>query len=353
MAWRRPQSHFWQLRQTADTCASGGDAAKAAAAGAGTAAWYARRARLRAAVFDTRGHEPWTPPSPARSVATGVLAEVREDAVVLDTRHGTEFFALSPGTVTWAGAYTAPSALHPGDDIIVRYRAPGAGTADLLIAERVWARIGRVAGAIIEADGPEFLVDAGRKDGTPRRVVLATATARQVQVRFPRLEPGYLLDVIGTRQGDHLLAVAPATAQPPYRAGRPPPAPRVTGPVPVPISGSAVWHEPDDEPPGLLGLGYPALDPESGTQPAGGTGCVRLPYLSLGSAVRIGNECAGRSAVLPVTSDGAMARLFCDRCVRCGTSPKGRVADLTVAAFAELGGNLEDGCFNATMTTNL
>jgi hypothetical protein len=26
------------------------------------------------------------------------------------------------------------------------------------------------------------------------------------------------------------------------------------------------------------------------------------------------------------------------------------VADLTMAAFVELGGNLEDGCFNATLT---
>ena len=80
-------------------------------------------------------------------------------------------------------------------------------------------------------------------------------------------------------------------------------------------------------------------------------GCVRLPYLSLGATVRIRNECADRAAVLPVTSDGAMARQFCDRCVKCGTSPKGRVADLTMAAFVELGGNLEDGCFNATLTT--
>jgi hypothetical protein len=46
-----------------------------------------------------------------------------------------------------------------------------------------------------------------------------------------------------------------------------------------------------------------------------------------------------------------MAREFCDRCVTCGTSPKGRIADLTMAAFVELGGNLEDGCFNATLTT--
>jgi hypothetical protein len=44
-----------------------------------------------------------------------------------------------------------------------------------------------------------------------------------------------------------------------------------------------------------------------------------------------------------------IARQFCDRCLACATSPKGRVADLTMAAFVELGGNLEDGCFNATL----
>jgi hypothetical protein len=51
-----------------------------------------------------------------------------------------------------------------------------------------------------------------------------------------------------------------------------------------------------------------------------------------------------------VTGCGATARLFCDRCIACGTSPRGRVADLTVPAFAALGGDLEAGCFNATIT---
>ena len=98
------------------------------------------------------------------------------------------------------------------------------------------------------------------------------------------------------------------------------------------------------------------LDPETEAEQADPSAsgqvqpCVRLPYLSLGSAVRIRNECADRAAVLPVTSCSASAREFCDRCVKCGTSPRVRVADLTIAAFVELGGNLEDGCFNATLT---
>lgn len=318
----------------------------------GSSAGHARRALLRATVFETRDREFWSHrPAVARSVATGVIAEVREDAIVLDGPGGTELFSVSPRTVTWMGAVTIPSVLRSGDRVIIRHRPLDAAVPVRRLAERIWARIGRVAGTIVAVKGREFLVDTGRADGSPQKVVVAAASARQVEVRFPRLAPGYLLDVIGTRHGGQLLAVVPATAQPPYRAGQAPPPPMVNGPLPASISGTAVWHEPENEPPGLLGLGYPALDPEDGAQPAdGGTGCVRLPYLSLGSTVRLRNECAGRSAVLPVTSNGALARQFCDRCVECGTSPKGRLADLTMAAFVELGGNLEDGCFNATMT---
>ena len=316
----------------------------------GTPDWYARRALLRATVFGQHRELWMRQPAVAASVAIGVLAEVREDSLTLETDRGTESFALSPATVTWLGARTSPSALRPGDPLILRHHAPDPDLPERRLAEYIWARIGRVAGTIVEARGSEFLVDAHGRD--TQHIVVATAASRQIQVRFPRLAPGYLIDVIGTRHPDHLLAVTPATAQPPYHAGHSPSPPMVNGHVSMPVTGSGVWHEPDGEPPGLLGLGYPAIDPEeSGTQLAGGTGCVRLPYLSLGSAVRIRNECGGRAAMLPVTSEGVTARQFCDRCVKCGTSPKGRVADLTVAAFVELGGNLEDGCFNATLTT--
>ncbi|MGH3174479.1 MAG: hypothetical protein ACRDPF_11545 [Streptosporangiaceae bacterium] len=87
-----------------------------------------------------------------------------------------------------------------------------------------------------------------------------------------------------------------------------------------------------------------AVDPH-----ATGSGCVRLPYLSVGSLIRLRNDCAEQDRVVPVTSCGATALLFCDRCLTCGTSRKGRIADLTMTAFVELGGALEVGCFNATM----
>jgi hypothetical protein len=333
---------------------------------------------LRAAVFDNpvfdgREQEFWAhrPPT-AATVVTGVLAEVTPRAIVIARSDGEQFLALSPSTVTWLGAKVSPSALRAGDPVIVRRRAhrlaaDGGVAADggraaqspsASVAERIWARIGRVAGEIMEVRGRELVVDTGQHGREPDRVVIAEASLRHVQVRFPRLTPGYLIDVIGTRRGDgYLLAVTPATAQPPYLAAHPPAPPPTGAHSGGPISGAAVWHEPGDERADLLGVGYAALDPETEGGPAGPgqaghqhEPCARLPYLSLGSAVRVSNECADRAAVLPVTSCSASARQFCDRCVKCGTSPRARVADLTMAAFVELGGNLEDGCFNATLT---
>jgi hypothetical protein len=315
----------------------------------------------------------------------------------LQTREGEERLAMTPATAAWRGSTVAPVTLHRGDQVIVRKSA-----ARRAVAERVWAGIGRVTGTILEAraSGPslgtgsprslELLVDEGPAKGR-KIVVIARETYRQILVRFPRLEPGYLIDVIGLRQWGFLQAVTPATAQPAYRADHPPAPPLVSARVPNPVSGTAVWHEPGEEPASLLGMAYPAVDPETGCGPhsvhqhgagqqgadqqgAGrdgadqdgadqdrvirrgidphhvGPGCVRLPYLSVGSVVTVHNECSGLSASLPVTSCGASARLFCDRCVECRTSPRGRVADLTMAAFVELGGLLENGCFNAALT---
>jgi len=310
---------------------------------------YIRRPALRAAVFGQRGsayHSMWDrSPVIGRATVTGQVADVSPHIVVLHTAQGEQRITLSPCTTAWRGAAVPPAWLRTGDVAIVRRHAKRN------VAERIWAQIGRVSGTIIETDGTALLIDKGSARRGRAIVLIDKSSLRKIQVRFPRLEPGYLIDVIGLRQQSYLQALAPATSQPPYRADHSPAPPLISGRIPVPVSGTAVWHEPGAEPPGLLGLAYPALDPETNCEDphATGPGCVRLPYLSVGSAVRIRNECAGRSAVLPVTSCGAAARLFCDRCVECGTSPRGRIADLTMTAFVELGGNLEDGCFNATL----
>ena len=313
-----------QVRRKADICASCADLADS-----GTPARYARRALLRAAVFDNpvfdgREQEFWAHrPAAAASVATGVIAEVRDDAIVLDGADGDRVprrlrRAPSPGS----GPRASPSAL--------RRRGPGHHQAPdrwppprpaPRCAERIWARIGRVTGEIVAADGREFLVDAGPHDRAPRAGRdRRRRRSRQIQVRFPRLAPGYLLDVIGTRHGDgYLLAVTPATAQPPYRAGHPPAPPLVSGAAAGPDQRIGGLARAGRRAADLLGLGYPALDPETEGGPAGrrrheaASGC-RTCRSAAPSGSR--NECADRSAVLPVTSDGAMARQFCDRCVQ-------------------------------------
>lgn len=327
----------------------------------GTPDRFTRRALLRDTVFgpdDNRYHSLGDRrPLDARTAVLGTLIDVSPHIIVLRTANGDQRLTLSPRTVAWRGTRVPPARLHSGDSVIVRH-FPGRP-----VVEHIWAQIGRVTGTIIEADGSQLLVDEGPTRRGRQIVRIEAGSFRQILVRFPRLEPGFLIDVIGTRQQGYLRAFTPATAQPPYRADQPPSAPLISGHLPAPATGTAVWHEPGEEPPDLLGLAYPALDPESncghadaGTgeayafDPHTAPGCVRLPYLSVGSAVDVHNECSGRSAVLPVTSCGAAARLFCDRCLACGTSPRGRVADLTITAFVELGGNLEDGCFNATLT---
>jgi hypothetical protein len=222
------------------------------------------------------------------------------------------------------------------------------------VVDRIWANIGRVTGTIVELGHDFMIVDEG---ATRRRqtVRIPDRAAGRIQVRFPTLQPGYLIDVIGLRHENYLEGLIPATSQPAYPADRLPEPPLISGHVADAISGSATWHEPaTGEPPGVLGVYYPALDPETGcvedTIAGHPRGYARMPYLAIGSALLVRNDCNGASCVLPVTGCAAVARLFNDRCVTCGTSPRGRVADLTQASFVALGGELEKGCFNATIS---
>ncbi len=382
---------------------------------------FARRRLLKAAVFGSgQTADDSLPPnnstlnSEATHAVIGSVLDVSPHVLVLQTETGEERLTLAASTVAWRGNAVPPAALKQGDRAIVK-RNYVRGT----VADRIWAEIGRVTGTIVERDGGALLVDEGTDKGRKILVIPPYATGR-IQVRFPRLQPGYLIDVIGLRRPGFLEGLVPATSQPPYRADQPPSPPLISGHVPDSISGTATWHEPGEEPDDLIGLAYPALDPETGceihdhsvpddlygvdadpavphggrhtkgsgglgspgTGPPGqlpresagsrvaqrchsdlrhadqyavdphrvGPGCVRLPYLSVGSVLRVRNDCAQRDRVIPVTGCGAAARLFCDRCVTCGTSPRGRIADLTMCAFVDLGGDLERGCFNATMT---
>lgn len=327
----------------------------------------------------------------------GQVVDVSPHVLVIAHGNVEERFALTADATAWRGSRTEPAAIKLGDRAIVRRHPSGRDVAD-----RIWANIGRVTGIIVQRHGDTVHVDGG--DGrAPHVLVIPDQAAGRIQVRFPRLQPGYLIDIIGLRHDGYLEALVPAGPQPAYRADHVPGPALISGHLPEEIRGSAVWHEPGPGTEDLAGLAYPAVDEQAGPvmqaypavpafparppghqPPAGrvpvhhaaglppypvarqhpvdwppddlptldlpaGTGCVSLPYLSVGSRVRVRNDCTGDLRVLPVTGASPTARLFCDRSTTCGPSPRGRVADLTVASFVELGGELDTGNFNATI----
>jgi hypothetical protein len=316
-----------------------------------------RRRLLKAAVFPGPDHQaasdPATVPFPAPGrgprAVFGTVRDVSPHMVVLASDgDGERRIMLTTDATAWRGGPVEPGAVRPGDRAVVRLRP-----AQRDVADRIWANIGRVAGTIIDRDADSVLVDEGTTK--PHQVVTIPASvATRIQVKFPSLEPGYLIDVIGLRGDGAIEARIPATYQPAFPAGQMPTPAMVTGQPPSTISGSATWHEPGEEPEDLVGVAYPALDADAGCaeDPVGSDAprFVRLPYLAIGSQLLVRNDCTGSSHMLPVIGCGAVARLFSDRCVTCGTSPRGRVADLTLASFVALGGELDRGCFNATIT---
>ncbi len=321
-------------------------------AGAEVAARTARRQHYRAAVR----------PGPGRGmkgadgihvsalteqgrVVIGTLLDASPHILVVAVADGEQRLTLTAGAAVWQGGPTEATQLRPGERIVARL-VPGRRN----VADKIWASIGRVAGTITAWDSGRLLVDEG---ATRRRraVIISSRAANRIRVRFPVLEPGSLIDVIGLRRGAVLEALVPATSQPAYLASRVARGSALVKTAAGSISGSATWHEPVEPGEEPRGVAYPAIDPAAGCAEAALTapGGTDLPYLAVGSMLLVRNECTGAARVLPVTGCGVVSGLFQDRCLTCGTSPRGRVADLTLASFVELGGEPERGCFNATI----
>jgi hypothetical protein len=296
-----------------------------------------RRRALSEAVLP-RLRRQWSGTPPLRALAGRVL-DAGPHLLVLRTGEGGELrLPMSQATTVWHGGRSRLAALRPGREVIVR---PGPRGQEV---ERVWVDIVRVTGTIVSRGRDTVEVDAG-PHRAPTTVVIPPRALGGVLVRHPRFEPGFLLDVIATRSADGPLAVRPGTSQPPYRADDVAP-PKPGGSAARVRSGTATWFGG----PGR-GAAYPALDPEgaAGGCPDAPAGCAALPYLSLGSELLVRNECTGRGSQVPVIECGCVAARYCDRCVECGTSPRGRLVELTALSFVDLGGELDSGCFNLTM----
>ncbi|GII77639.1 hypothetical protein Sru01_26210 [Sphaerisporangium rufum] len=302
-----------------------------------------RHALASAALGRGPAPRPATAPRSATSVVTGEVLDISPHLLILENPDGVEErLVIAPWATAWYGAAIPPAEIPAGSRVVVRATQAGR------VVDRVWAAVTRVTGVILalgrERRDRTIEVDCGPHRG--RRVaVIPYGASGRIRVRFPKLEPGYLFDAIGTRVNGVTYARLPATSQPPYRATAVPPPPPGYGGVQSRISGTAGWSDAFDE--GETGAAYPMLErADSGCDDAG-VSCAALPYLALGSRLHVENTCAGQAATVPIVTCGCMAGRYCDRCVECGTSPRGRVVELSPASFVELGGDLANGCFNA------
>ncbi|MCD0452547.1 hypothetical protein LO762_25665 [Actinocorallia sp. API 0066] len=307
-----------------------------------------RRRELRTAVLGPAPRRLLTSAEPPLRAVEGRIVDASPHLLVLraPARAGGgepvayEFrMPMSGRTTVWHGGKADLSALVPGRDAVVR------PTPDGLAAERVWVDILRVNGVIVsvarERASGAHNIEVDQGPHRPRaHVTIPKENFGFILVRHPRLEPGQLFDVIALRSERGPVAIKPGTAQAGPLAEVPSPASSTL------LRGTATWFSGDGR-----GAAYPALDPygDSGGCPDAPASCASLPLLSLGSSLRVRNDCGRRSAEVDVIECGCTAARFCDRCVVCGTSPRGRVVELTRASFVDLGGDLDVGCFNVTL----
>jgi hypothetical protein len=305
-----------------------------------------RRRQLREAVLGDRPPEHHDADAGFPRSVEGTVVDASPHLLVLAAPDGSEVrLPISATAFVWHSGPAGVSALQPGRDVIVRPSGSGG-----LTAERIWVDIARVTGVIAARSGRVIEVDAGRHRGRTALVIPAEAMTG-IRVRHPRLEPGSLIDVIGVRRGGEIYGLQPGSKspQPTPHAQHAPPV-RRSGSVPRILRGTATWYDgPSGRDGEERGAAYPALDPYGDGGGCGTGPASPLPLLSIGSEVHVRNDCTGLAMRVPVIECGCVAARFCDRCVRCGTSPRGRMLELTRTAFVDLGGDLDAGCFNVTV----
>lgn len=303
-----------------------------------------RRRMLVAAAFGRVPGIPGPEPGdgePFRAV-TGEILDISPHLMTIETPDGgRERLVIAPWATAWHGADTAPADLPVGATVIMRTLRDGR------VVERIWADTTRLTGTILSIEGRKDLtvqLDCGPHRGH-RTVVIPYRASGRLQVRHPQFEPGYLFDAIGVRRDGASVALLPATSQPAYPARAVPPPPPAYAGQQSRIAGTVTWSDAFDE--DERGAAYPMLERADAGCAQAGVSCTGLPYLALGSLLQVQNVCSGRAANVPVLACGCLAGRFCDRCVECDTSPRGRIAELSPSSFVELGGDLVKGCFNA------
>jgi hypothetical protein len=303
-----------------------------------------RRRLLAAAALGREVGVPGPDPAsgdPLRAV-TGKILDISPHLVIIETPEGAEErLVIAPWALAWHGGDTVPGDLPVGTTVIMRAVRGGR------VAERFWAAITRLTGTILSVEGRRDMtveLDCGPHRGRRTVIVPYRATGR-IMVRHARFEPGFLFDAIGIKRDGTTFALLPATSQPAYPARAVPPPPPAYAGLQSRISGTATWSDVFDQE--ERGAAYPMVERADSGCPDAEVSCAGLPYLAIGSMLQVGNLCTNRSANVPVVACGCVAGRFCDRCVECDTSPRGRIAELSPTSYVELGGDLVKGCFNA------
>ncbi|MBT2226069.1 hypothetical protein [Nonomuraea sp. NEAU-A123] len=301
-----------------------------------------RRRVLAAAAL---GREVGAPGSEQADPLRAVMGDIRDISphlVIIETPEGDEErLVIAPWATAWHGGELVPGDLPVGSTVIMRTLRDGR------VVERLWAGITRLTGTILSVEGRKDVtvqLDCGPHRGRRTIVVPYRATGR-ILVRHARFEPGFLFDAIGIRKDGVSLALLPATSQPAYPARAVPAPPPAYAGLQSRISGTATWSDVFDEED--RGAAYPMVERSDVGCSDAEVSCVGLPYLAIGSMLQVRNACTHRSANVPIVACGCVAGRFCDRCVECDTSPRGRIVELSPFSYVELGGDLVKGCFNA------
>ncbi|WP_250214702.1 hypothetical protein [Acrocarpospora catenulata] len=303
---------------------------------------HERRRALAAAVLGRDGEPARTDTGDGGtlSAVSGVVLDISPHLIIIETDEAAEErLVIAPWATAWRGGNVAVADVPIGSRVIIRTRSGK-------VVDRIWSDITRLTGIILAVTGRTDLavqLDCGPHRGR-RSVVIPYRSSGRIRVRYPRLEPGYLFDAIGLVEDGTALAQLPATSQPPYRATAVPPPSPTYGGSQATISGTAVWSDFTDR-----GAAYPMLERSDTGCDDSGISCAGLPYLALGSVAHVRNACTGLGTEVPIVACGCVAGRFCDRCVECGTSPRGRILELSAISYVELGGDLTKGCFNARM----
>ena len=277
---------------------------------------------------------------------TGTVLDVSPHVLLhRERRQRDQRLTLTADATAWRGGPLDPAAgSSRAISAVVRLHRTRRGVAD-----RIWANIGRVTGTIVDRDRRQPARGRGPDHAAPGRDRSRGARPGGSRSASRPWSPVTWSTSSGCGGPARWRRRIPATSQPAYPADQVPAPPLVSRPrAATRISGSATWHEPPRNRPGCSA--WPTRRstrrPAAPRTRAGGP----RPGYARHALPRDRQPAAGPQRLhrlRPACSRSPAAPPW-PGCSTTGASPaaprpRGRVADLTMASFVALGGELERG----------